>query len=216
MIKLFYLIFVIQFLSIQSLYSQEIVIQTSPKSQISNNFPDRNFKDVCWDEFYLMNPGQQYFSENNQSISQSKTINKFELKAENTGLSYQEIESVKTEINNQIDSLNRAFELVDPDKVFQLFDHTGELSVATQGTIFENPDDVLDTLRIHLAPMLKQSITTIAVKTFILGKNAAVTSAAFAADFYFKNGFVAKNIPYALTILFIRTGRGWKIVHYHN
>lgn len=137
--------------------------------------------------------------------------------AQNGGsLSAVEKAAIEKEITAQIDSLNKAFESADPDRLFTRFLHTDDLAVASEGTILAGPDAVLDTIRVHLATMEKQTISTKVVKIYVITRDAAVVSAVFTTDIQFKNGAQVKDIPYALTMLLVRTDNGWKIAHYHN
>jgi hypothetical protein len=122
---------------------------------------------------------------------------------------------VETEIHQFIDSVFAGFESLSPDKVFNYFLQTDEFALASQGNLITNPSALLDTMKVHMSYMKKQTGKTVSERVFIINKDAVVISISRVGTITFKNDNEI-NMPYALTMLLVKRNGKWKIAHYHN
>jgi hypothetical protein len=122
---------------------------------------------------------------------------------------------VETEVHQFMDSLFIAFESLIPDKVFNLMLQTDELTIASQGYLMTNPSAVLDTMKVHMSFMKRQTTKAVSERIFIISKDAVVISTTKVGTITFKNDSQI-SMPYALTMLLVKREGKWKIAHYHN
>lgn len=122
---------------------------------------------------------------------------------------------VEAEVLEFMDSLVVAMNSVSADNVFKYFLQTEEFVVATRGELLVNPSSFLDTMKVHLAIMVKQDNKPVMDKIFVISNEAAVISTSKVTTITFKSGGEV-TIPYALTMLLVKRDGKWKIAHYHN
>jgi hypothetical protein len=122
---------------------------------------------------------------------------------------------VKIEIRNFMKEIESTVMTPSPEDYFNYFLHTDELAVATMGQLVTSPAAVHDTITKHLSVVKNQAITTVDEKIYVINKEAAVISTSKVSRITFLDNSQV-TMPYAWTMLMVKTGGKWKIAHAHN
>lgn len=132
-----------------------------------------------------------------------------------SSLNDQEKASIVEEIHQFMKDLDAAASSVNEEKYSNMFSHTDELAIASQGKLITSSDAIRDTIHAHMSLMQKQTIKTTGEKIFIIDAGHAVISTSKFTKITFING-VEIEMPYALTLFLLKRNGEWKIIHYHN
>jgi hypothetical protein len=131
------------------------------------------------------------------------------------GISDQDKKMVETEIQSFIKSMETYAATPDPEKYFDCFLHTNELTAASQGVLMTDPAALYDTIKAHLSVVKNQSIKTVDERIIVINKEAAVLSTSKVTTITFLNDSQI-TMPYAWTMLLLKRDGAWKVAHIHN